>query len=666
MARGDGGNMLGGVFSEEPGEGEAIEAERACVLVLGMHRSGTSAVTRVFSLLGCDLPANLMGANTSNEAGHWESTAVCRFNDRVLESAGSCWHDWQAFNPGWARSPKAHSFREEALGVLEQEFGASRLFVLKDPRICRFAPFWLDVLRGAGVRPFAVLPLRNPLEVAASLQMRNGFEPAFGHLLWLRHVLAAEAATRGQARIFLSYDSMLRSWARGVARAEQHFGLSLPRKSSAAAAEIEAFLTENLRHHREAPESVVENPALSRWLRESYRILSRWAEEGEDAADHAALDAILAEFDAAAPAFARLADTGHAAIGRVRSLEGELEQSKARLAERESEFTQLRADLEAANARAQEAAAERDARREELAHLQSALSEAERKSAAGESRIAALEAELAKASAAVAQAEGAAQAAEAEVQEARAELQQTKSALEQRRHEAEETAAALKLAQERIAQAEAASAEQARLAEGYREHVELLAAELRERRAANADLEQACRTLAAEKDALARRLDGELAEAAQRLKAREEELAAARQEAEARRAEAENAEARSRELSAQLDARFNEIAEISRLLRAREAEAEAQRVQAEQAVARAAKEFGRAVATLMDDRRHLLFWSQARLRRAMATVRRSGLFDASWYLEHYPDVAQAGIDPIKHYVLFGAREGRLPNGRIAG
>src|SRR5690606_30890898 len=108
---------------------------------LGMHRSGTSAVTRIFSLLGCDLPANLMGANKTNEAGHWESVPICQLNDRLLESAGSCWHDWQAFNPGWLRSPKAQTFREEALSVLEQEFGNSRLFVLKDPRICRLVPF---------------------------------------------------------------------------------------------------------------------------------------------------------------------------------------------------------------------------------------------------------------------------------------------------------------------------------------------------------------------------------------------------------------------------------------------------------------------------------------------------------------------------------------------
>ena len=129
---------------------------RIGVLVLGMHRSGTSALTRVLNLLGCDLPKTLMGANKTNEAGHWESLPICRLNDEILSSAGSNWHDWLAFNPGWYSSPRAAEYKEKALALLEEEFGQSRLFVLKDPRICRFAPFWLDVLETAGVKPVVI------------------------------------------------------------------------------------------------------------------------------------------------------------------------------------------------------------------------------------------------------------------------------------------------------------------------------------------------------------------------------------------------------------------------------------------------------------------------------------------------------------------------------
>ena len=162
-----------------------------------MHRSGTSALTRVLSLLGCSLPSTLMGANKSNEAGHWESTPICRLNDRILESAGSEWSDWLAVAPTCATSPVAAAFRDEAVATQAAEFGATRLCVLKDPRICRMPGFWLDALEAFDADPLVVLPVRNPLEVAASLARRNDFDPSLGQLLWLRHVLDAEHATRG-------------------------------------------------------------------------------------------------------------------------------------------------------------------------------------------------------------------------------------------------------------------------------------------------------------------------------------------------------------------------------------------------------------------------------------------------------------------------------------
>ena len=103
--------------SNRPGE---PTAERVCVLVLGMHRSGTSALSRVLNLLGCDLPKTLMSAHPSNEAGHWESLLISHLNDEILGSAGSEWHDWLAFNPGWHSSPKAAEYREMALAALEE------------------------------------------------------------------------------------------------------------------------------------------------------------------------------------------------------------------------------------------------------------------------------------------------------------------------------------------------------------------------------------------------------------------------------------------------------------------------------------------------------------------------------------------------------------------
>jgi hypothetical protein len=297
-----------------------------------MHRSGTSAAVRMLNYLGCDLPKTLLGANRTNETGHWESIPICRLNDRILASAGTDWDDWLELNPGWMQSLKREEFRDEALAVLEEEFGSSRLFVLKDPRICRLVPFWLDCLEKAGARPLIVFPLRNPLEVAASLEKRNGIEAALGQLLWLRHVLDAEFGSRGTPRFFTSYDRLLNGWARTAEDAQATLGITWPRMSCQVVTEIEAFLSQRYRHHEEETEAVLENPRLSGWLRGAYQVFGHWASAGEKPEDFAELDRIRAELNSAAPAFSRLIAAGHMAAGKVAQSDRELAKTKAKLA----------------------------------------------------------------------------------------------------------------------------------------------------------------------------------------------------------------------------------------------------------------------------------------------------------------------------------------------
>jgi len=300
-------------------------AQRTGIVVLGMHRSGTSALTRVLNLLGCDLPKTLMQASPTNEAGHWESLAIYRLNDRILESAASAWQ--LEFNPSWFGSPRADEFVGEAVATIADEFGSSRFLVLKDPRICRLLPFWVEVLDRCHIKPSVLIPLRNPLEVAASIEKRDHFDPALGYLLWLRHILDAEAASRELPRHFSTYDQLLENWGALVRDAGATLGVHWPRLSDRSAGEIEAFLAEGHRHHRKLSEAVVGNPNLSSWIRDTFSIMGRWALSGEDSADYSALDRIRRAFDAAAPAFARLVASGQAARLKASKLEASLSES---------------------------------------------------------------------------------------------------------------------------------------------------------------------------------------------------------------------------------------------------------------------------------------------------------------------------------------------------
>ena len=117
-------------------------SQSKAILIAGMHRSGTSALSRTLSLAGCDLPKVLMDADSqSNERGHWESQRIFELNNDILASAGSYWDQWETLNPGWYDSPLHAKYLQQARQLLEKEFPESALFVVKDPRFCLLMGF---------------------------------------------------------------------------------------------------------------------------------------------------------------------------------------------------------------------------------------------------------------------------------------------------------------------------------------------------------------------------------------------------------------------------------------------------------------------------------------------------------------------------------------------
>jgi hypothetical protein len=220
---------------------------RYAFCILGMHRSGTSALAGVLAQFGADVPAKMMKPTEDNPAGYFESTPVMQLNERILASAGTSWDDWSRIPEGWFKGPRASALKVEARSVLEAEFGASPLFVLKDPRICRLWPFWRDVLTDMGVTPLPVIMLRRAEEVAQSIARRDKMPPTVGRLVWLRHHVDAEEYTRGSARVVTSYDQLLNNWRAMLNEVEAMSGFTLPRRSLTTESEVEAFLKPELR-----------------------------------------------------------------------------------------------------------------------------------------------------------------------------------------------------------------------------------------------------------------------------------------------------------------------------------------------------------------------------------------------------------------------------------
>lgn len=217
-------------------------------LVLGMHRSGTSAATQLLALAGCGLPENLVTADEHNARGYFEPWRVAVLNDERLRAAGGSWDDPFAFP--YRPLADDEAWRARAASVLAEEYGAARSPLLKDPRVSVLLPLWRPVFEDAGLSPLCVIPVRDPLEVAGSLAKRDGFHRDKSILVWCAYMLAAERYSRDLPRVFVSYDALLRDWRPQAARIEAAHGRALPRLDEAAGAQIDAFLSPDMRHHR--------------------------------------------------------------------------------------------------------------------------------------------------------------------------------------------------------------------------------------------------------------------------------------------------------------------------------------------------------------------------------------------------------------------------------
>ncbi len=225
------------------------EDARIALVVCGMHRSGTSAIARTFSLLGATLPERLIPPNEGNPKGHWEPEKVVAYNDKMLSAAGSDLYSAVDFADDWFAAPGFGDHVAGAAEVLRQEYGDSRFIVIKDPRICLTAPVWDAALARLGYQTHYVLPLRSPSAVADSLRRRHlktipydAWPRPRGELVWLRYVASAERHTRDKSRATLRFDDFLRGWKGEALRLADEFKFKWPRLAPAVENEIASFL----------------------------------------------------------------------------------------------------------------------------------------------------------------------------------------------------------------------------------------------------------------------------------------------------------------------------------------------------------------------------------------------------------------------------------------
>ncbi|GAB6195015.1 hypothetical protein [Lysobacter xanthus] len=345
--------------AEASGRRPAVVASRA-LLVLGMHRSGTSAVAGALARCGVALGDRLIEGAPDNPGGYFEHADAVLADERVLLELGRAWDDVRPMPIDWLDSAPAQAAAAAIRSTVVSPLCRERLWALKDPRMCRLLPLWRRTLEAEGVEPLGLLVLRHPDEVAQSLRTRDAMHARTANMLWLRHVLEAarDAPERTET---LTYDAFLVDPAACLGRVTRGLGLDLTVDPNA----LGAFVDRGARHH--TVEGATARDAIHALALDTHRALaeSSWRES---------LPGLLERLEAVVDADAPWVDAlGAAAFGAERRRGAAID---ARLsAERRAE--QLQAAVDRASAIAIERAGELAALDLRNRDLQDALGRAE-------------------------------------------------------------------------------------------------------------------------------------------------------------------------------------------------------------------------------------------------------------------------------------------------
>lgn len=251
------------------------------VVVLGMHRSGTSAVTRSLKALGVDLGNTLVPPVAGdNDRGFWEDADTLSVNQDLMAALGV---DWCPLGPySWSKidANQRKVFEQQATDLLRNKLSMVGAFGIKDPRLTRLLPFWRPIFDRIDADVRYVLVVRNPLSVAASLKRRNGFADFRSLLLWLRHVVPSFLDTYGLPRVVVSYERMMVDPREQLQRIADRLDLFFDEGSQAYADYVHDFLSVELQHAHHQTDELGQSAIGARaYLRPIYEALEAMASD---------------------------------------------------------------------------------------------------------------------------------------------------------------------------------------------------------------------------------------------------------------------------------------------------------------------------------------------------------------------------------------------------
>ena len=253
--------------------------KKRIIVIIGVQRSGTSAITRGLQVLGVDL-LNFYGPNAvgpDNEKGYFEDFEISHLDVSMLNSIGYTWDNpvLPVFDDNTRQVLSA--FYPIGVNILQRRFESTDLFGFKDPLIARLLPLWNDIFKDEGAEVSYIIACRNPLSTAKSMQKRDGFDIVKGCYIWLGYIAASLIHSVGYKRIVVDYDELMKDPEKQLGRMAERLNLKFDAKSPEFIEYKESFLSESLRHTSFAVSDLATNADVPPKIAELYVLLKRTA-----------------------------------------------------------------------------------------------------------------------------------------------------------------------------------------------------------------------------------------------------------------------------------------------------------------------------------------------------------------------------------------------------
>jgi len=182
------------------------------IIVLGMHRSGTSAISGELERLGVFMGKNLFKPQKGvNNKGFFENSKLVSFNELLLDELETSWDNPLSFLMKNQLHLLEEKYLQKANNLISSEYGQQELWGMKDPRVSMLLPFWMKVLEQQNVKAYYLFIIRNPIEVLASLTKRDKFHKDKSLMLWLNYNFSCFLHTyETKNRLIISFQDLIK------------------------------------------------------------------------------------------------------------------------------------------------------------------------------------------------------------------------------------------------------------------------------------------------------------------------------------------------------------------------------------------------------------------------------------------------------------------------